>query len=66
MPKENPASPNNISFCGPNEPCFEKGECWGHMEESMCKHLDEKPNNQAFCNKTQKNINHIYTKTVRV
>lgn len=31
-------------LCGPNEVCFEKGECWGHLEGVMCKYLSEGEN----------------------
>jgi hypothetical protein len=29
-------------LCGCQESCFERGECWGHYEGVMCKHLGEK------------------------
>jgi hypothetical protein len=31
-----------MKLCGRNEECFENGECWGHLEGVMCKHLSEK------------------------
>lgn len=30
-----------LCLCGPNEPCFEQGKCWGHLEGVMCEHLEE-------------------------
>lgn len=31
-------------ICGYKEPCFEKGEQWGHLEGVMCKHQSEVDN----------------------
>ena len=31
-----------MKLCGCKEPCFERGECWGHLEGVLCEHLIEK------------------------
>jgi len=33
---------SEMKHCGCKEKCFEKGECWGHLEGVLCKHLQEK------------------------
>ena len=30
-----------VRLCGYKEPCFERGECWGHLAGVMCKHQSE-------------------------
>jgi len=45
------------TLCGSHEECFEKGTCWGHMENVMCKYLRDGGDEYAthfFCKKTQK------------
>jgi hypothetical protein len=49
--------------CGKNEPCFEKGNCWGHLAPIMCKHLREEERDGSFiCKKIGVKIqgNNIY------
>lgn len=42
--------------CGNKEECFEKGECWGHFEDEMCKHLGENDFNVSICYKTKEPV----------
>jgi len=48
------------NLCGPDEKCFEPGECWGHFENTMCKYLGEgsTSNPTFFCEKRKTNIEH--------
>lgn len=32
---------STVRLCGYKEPCFERGECWGHLAGVMCKHQSE-------------------------
>jgi len=55
----------DICICGCKESCFENGECWGHWEGVMCKHLGEREiNNQivSFCVKKQIEVLQYTTK----
>ena len=40
-----------MKHCGCQEPCFERGPQWGHLEGVMCKHMTERVDNTSCCGK---------------
>ena len=45
-----------MKICGWKEQCFERGECWGHLEGILCQYLSEKEDGYnngliSFCKK---------------
>ena len=52
-----------VRLCGCKEPCFEKGEQWGHLQGVMCKHQSEVDNDTGngtvcYCLKFKERVEH--------
>lgn len=50
-----------MKMCGCKEPCFENGECWGHLQGVMCKYLGTETK-ENVCSKTMEDVTAYLTK----
>lgn len=52
-----------MKLCGCKEPCFVKGEVWGHLEGIICAHQTETETDR-ICDKTKEVVTTYYTLAV--